>query len=595
VFNEKELTRLALRSRMIQLDIRIKFFIFILVLVFFSTGSTSAGEGFGDNVSIEPPQGVRDKLSAEDLWNGNFPELIHNDYFMPIGSNTLPAHQLSGVIRFSETIMNTTHPDSDWKGRGMRSFPGFSIPVISYGEYLIPLTRGIIVCGDQQNSYWNIIVSPGRVWQEPGDNGYSRASFPFTFTDNYIGQARNGLATFIYNSSEISDVAIQITQETAPVDGYVIANFRGMIPVRYSPQYFEDMEQQFFAFEKELASRPPVRSWNELPLAGFTQDFFRGGLSPEEVSTAAMFLDGQLYIQPAYTRTGPYPYPLEMRHGVLSVTKSLAMGLSMFFAAERYGEDLFGEEIVDYVSALAGHPGWQGVTFEDAFCMATGTQGGETGDNIVDFIYGRTTEDKLAAISVLPDAPAAPGTEFNYASTNTFVVSYALNQYVKAKEGPDADYWLLVKENVLRPLGIPHLPLARTLEREGELGTPIMGWGSYPTVLEAAKIGQLLHNEGKFNGQQILNEFRVKEALYRTFRSGYDAGNAYGLPQEYLHSMWINNIGLSIGVVTVPSMSGHGGNEVVILPSGVIVIRFGDSNHYDISHMVAVAEFYSNY
>ena len=107
-------------------------------------------------------------------------------------------------------------------------------------------------------------------------------------------------------------------------------------------------------------------------------------------------------------------------------------------------------------------------------------------------------------------------------------------------------------------------------------------------------IGRLLHNEGELRGKQVLNEFRVKEALYRTFRAGYDAGSAYGLPQEYLHSMWINNIGLSIGVVTVPSMTGYGGNRVVVLPSGVITIRFSDSNHYDISTMVAVAEFYTN-
>ena len=574
-------------------DIRIKIFIVLLVLVFLSTGNTSAVAESQDNTRIEPPQGLRDKLTFDDLMNGNFPELVHNDYFMPIGSTTPPVHQLSGEIHFRETAMDTNHSDSNWLGSGMRFFPAFSVYVISYGECLIPFYRGIILCGDQQNSFWNIIVSPGRVWQEPGDNGYSRASFPFTFTDNYIGQARNGLATFVYNSSEISDVAIQITQETAPVDGYQIANFRAMIPVKYSPSYFEDSEQQILDFEKELAVRPPVRAWNDLPLGGFTEDFFRGGLLPEEVSTAALFLDGQLYIQPAYTRSGPYPYPLEMRHGVFSVTKSLAMGLSMFFAAERYGEDIFDEKIVDYVPGLADHPGWQGVTIEDAFCMATGTQGGETGENIVPFIYARTEEDKIAAINVLPDAAPAPGTTFNYASTNTFVLSYALNQYVKAMEGPDADFWLMVKKKVLRPLGIPHLPLASTIESDGTLGTPVMGWGSYPTVIEAAMIGRLLHNEGELRGKQVLNEFRVKEALYRTFRAGYDAGSAYGLPQEYLHSMWINNIGLSIDVVTVPSMNGHGGNFVVILPSGVIAIRFSDSNHYDISHMVAVAEFYS--
>ena len=266
--------------------------------------------------------------------------------------------------------------------------------------------------------------------------------------------------------------------------------------------------------------------------------------------------------------------------------------LSMFFAAERYGEDIFAERIVDYVPGLASHPGWQGVTFENALCMATGTQGGDEGDNIGPFILERSADAKIAAIRVLPDAPPVPGTTFNYASTNFFALSYALDRYVKAREGPDADYWLLVKENVLRPLGIPHIPVARTVESDGTLGIPVMGWGSYPTVIEAAMIGHLLHKEGELKGKQVLDAFRVKEALYRTFRSGYDAGMAYGLPQEYLHSMWINNIGLSVGVVTAPSMSGHGGNFVVIFPSGTIAIRFSDANLYDISYMVAVAEYY---
>ncbi len=578
-----------------RLRMKIKFWIFFLGFVSLSIGIASQAAESEGSALFDPPQGVRDKLTFDDLMNGNYPELVHNDYFMAIGSDAPAIHPLSGVIHFSETTMDTTHSSSTWAGGGMRLFPGFSVRVISYGKYLVPLNRGIIMSGEQQNSFWNIILSPGRVWQESGDHGYSRASFPFTFTDNYIGQARNGVATFVYNSFEISNVAIQITQETSPVDDYEIANFKAMIPVAYSPSYFEEADRHILEFQKELAARPPVRAWSDLPLGGFTADFFRGGLPPHEVSMAALLLNGELYIQPAYTRSGPYPYPLEMRHGVFSCTKSLVMGLSMFFAAERYGEDMFSEKIVDYVPALADHPGWQGVTFEDTLCMATGTQGGDEGDNIGPFILERTAEDKIAAVNALPDAAPAPGTAFNYASTNTFAVSYALNQYVKTMEGPDADYWSMVKESVLRPLGIPHLPVSRTIESDGQLGIPVGGWGSYPTVIEAAKIGQLLHNEGKLKGgKQVLNEWRVKEALYRTFRAGYDAGTAYGLPQEYLHSMWINNIGLSVGVVTVPSMAGHGGNFVVIFPSGVVAIRFSDANCYDISYMAAVAEFYKS-
>ena len=37
--------------------------------------------------------------------------------------------------------------------------------------------------------------------------------------------------------------------------------------------------------------------------------------------------------------------------------------LSLFYFAERYGEDIFDAFITDYVPELADHPGWQGVTF----------------------------------------------------------------------------------------------------------------------------------------------------------------------------------------------------------------------------------------
>ena len=58
-------------------------------------------------------------------------------------------------------------------------------------------------------------------------------------------------------------------------------------------------------------------------------------------------------------------------------------------------------------------------------------------------------------------------------------------------------------------MNIEFLPVSRTLESEGELGTPVMGWGSYPNVYEAAKIGKLLHDEGEYQGIQLLNRDMV--------------------------------------------------------------------------------------
>ena len=558
----------------------------ILLVVFVCAAGVRPFAGRPTRPSILLPQPGRDKLTASDLLAGRFPYVVPNEYFLPVGETEAVAHEFSGVILFPETPMTTTRPDRDWSGAGQSYFPAVSLRVVRRGDTLLPLDREIIYSGGKEKSYWNVIASPGRVWQEPGDGGWARASFPFVLTDSFLGQALNGLATFLFTSTGISWVAVQITQETSPKMDYTRGDFHAALPVQFVPQVFDDEDLVIAAYEAELAARPPVKDWSELPMGGFTRSFFNSDLPPQSVSLAALLIGGILYIQPAETRSGLSPYPLEMRHGVFSETKTLVMGLSMFYCAERYGENLFNELITDYVPELAGHPGWRGVTFVNALDMATGTQGNDRDTN---FILARSTADKLAVVRSMPDTPSAPGTSFDYSSSNTFTLSCALNRYVKAKEDPGADYWFQVCDNVLQPLGIAPLPVTRTIEPDGALGTPVAGWGCYPTVIEVAKVGLLLSNEGVHEGRQILNRNKVREALERTTRRGFPT---YSASTRYLHSLWIGDFALTTGSTTAPYMSGHGGNIAFVLPGGLVAVRFADEDVFDIAPMVAVAEFY---
>jgi len=565
---------------------------FFTALILLGTASLSIDSHSHASIQVrKPDSAIRDKLTVGELLMETPSLPIHNFYFLPMEISTITPLPLSGTIHFSETTMKTNHPSSDWKGSGQTLFPEFSVSFISHQGYLIPLQRGIIVSGEKKNSFWNVIVSPGRIWRENSDGGFSRAAFPFVLTDNAIGQARNGIATFVYDNRSISSIAIQITQETAPIDDYYLTDFSGIIPARYVPRSHPESSEFISSFERELRARIPIKPWTELESPIWLKHIFNGGLSDDKVSSAALYLDGAIFLQGMQTRTGPYPFPIEMRHGVFSVTKSLAMGLAMFYAAERYGEEIFDERICDYVPRLADHPGWQGVTFEHVLGMATGTSGSDEGMDIVPFILARTAEEKIAAIRDLPDADPAPGASMNYASTNFFVLSYALNRFVKGREGPDGDFWNLVKRDVLTPMGIEHMALARTVESDGGLGIPIMGWGSYPTFQETVKIARLLYDEGEFQGRQLLCRKRVREALHRTDRQGWKTGRPANDPQHYFHSFWQQTIPTARGEVTVPSMRGHGGNLVAVLPSGVIALRFSDENYYDISYMVEVAEY----
>jgi hypothetical protein len=540
-----------------------------------------------------PPVGVRDRLTIDDLFGAAAAGIVHNSYFQPLGDVRPTSHALCGTLHFAETPMTTTHPDSDWKGPGQKLFPAFSLPVATRDDWFIPLERDLILSGrgarGSGGSLWNVIANPGRIWEETADAGYSRVAFLFTLTDNYVGQARNGLATFVFDDVEVSPAAVQITQETAPDDEYLRVDFSALVPVSFEPGCSDGAETAVAAFERERADRLPLRPWSALSNAATSQATSRGGFTDTDFSAVALLLDGQLYQQEVATRSGPHPWPEWMRHGVFSVTKTLGLGVSMFYLAGRYGDGIFDERITDYVPELADHPGWRGVTFEHTLNMVTGTVGAEHGAAIGPYIQARSAATKLAAIRALPDAPAAPGTEFAYYSTHSFVLSQAMENYVRAREGPAADYWTMVREDVLAPIGIQHLPLSRSIESDGRLGTPIMGWGSYPDVDAAAKLAQLLQDDGAHGGRQLLSRTRVREALRRSGRPAYQTATA---SERYLHSVWTVRTDTGRCTIDAPLMSGHGGNHVLMLPSGLSVIRFMDAGDYEVRDAVRAAEMY---
>jgi hypothetical protein len=66
---------------------------------------------------------VRDRLTVADLFGSSPAAVLHNLYYQPIGSVRATSNALCGTLRFAETRMDTTHPDSDWRGGGLTLFP----------------------------------------------------------------------------------------------------------------------------------------------------------------------------------------------------------------------------------------------------------------------------------------------------------------------------------------------------------------------------------------------------------------------------------------------------------------------------------------
>jgi CubicO group peptidase (beta-lactamase class C family) len=379
--------------------------------------------------------------------------------------------------------------------------------------------------------------------------------------------------------------------------------------MNYRPGKLEDRDTIIAQFEEELSHQTPIRSWSDLE-ENFDPQFlstFNGNILPWSLSTSGLVLNDNIYLQPCYTRYGPFPYCDSMRHGSFSVTKSMGAAIAMLRLAEKYGDEVFEYKIVDYVDVTAKHEGWEEVTFADALNMATGIGddlpervepnvmlSDEDGDEQIfnGFMEAMSAQDKADICFTAGDYPWDPGEVARYNSCHTFILSVAMDSFLKSVEGADADIWDMVLEEVYRPIGIYHTPIMRTIEPDGSRGLPQFWVGLYPTVDDVAKVAILLRDGGQHQGQQLLHAGKLAEALRQTDVVGLPTGeiNEYG-EGAYLMSFWSMPYRSVAGdLYQIPYMSGFGGNRVILNPNGIITFQFADAHVYGFESMVKVAD-----
>src|SRR5215475_1505601 len=545
------------------------------------------------NRPTTPASGSRDRLTAADLLasNGTGP-LVHNDYFMPVGGTGPARHSLRGTITVSAGTVASAYRECN--GLPVPT-PAFTVAVLTPGEHLVP-----VVCGFLPPSQL-VIVSPGRIWSEPGDQGMSRASFPFLVAD--ISGAHNGLATFVFDDTRVSNLWIQITQETAE---WARNDLWGGVPMTYTPGAIADEAVVRREFDAEQQRQVPIKPWSALPAsARAALDAFDGEVATEDVSASGLVVDGTIYVRGCNTRTGPFPYCREMRNAAFSVTKSAAAAVALLRLAQKFGDGVFDLKISDYLTVTATHDGWKNVTFADALNMATGIgerspqrqpndfRADENRPRMFEWFRKQTLKDKLDVAFSYPKYPWSRGEVFRYNTTHTFVLAAAMDAFLKRRAGPNAHLWDMVVTEVYRPIGILHAPMLHTTETDGSRGVPILGFGLSPTIEDIAKLATLFQNGGRHDGQQLLPAKRIAEALYRASdTAGLPLGRRtqFGSPHYHL-SFWSIPYRTNSGCFfQIPYMSGYGGNIVALLPNGISAFRFADAMSYDQEALVLGAE-----
>ncbi len=525
-------------------------------------------------------------LSSADLMYGfDFAGPVDEAALTPPAPAILPAHRFEGRLELLgeqegghlQMVRGELEPDH-------RYLPEFDFELVQSDGYLIPVQRGQIIAN---HPLWNLILEPGRVWQEAGDGGCARASLPFALITKGGNATFNGTLTFLFDADSVSKVWYQVTQETT---SYTRANLWGLLDAAYHPGPVAAADQIRADFAAELAARVPVK-----PIQALADDYpgvdvaaFGRGVTPAHMTWYGVVVDGVNYLGGCQTRFGTYPYCESMRATSYSTAKSAFVGVALLRLAQKYGPDVPNLLIKEYVPEYVASPGdWERVTFNHTLDMSTGNyvspgfMADDNSEKMGAFFGAQPYAQRMAAAFSAP-AAAAPGETWVYRTSDTFILTRAMHNYLQSQEGPAADIFQFVVDEVYRPLGLG--PGALTTMRTADddwRGQAEGGYGLWWIPDDIAKLALLLNNHGgQINGKSVLHPGLLAATLQR---DPADRGVKIDGRQRYNNAFWATQYTQSDGFdcdFWITEMQGVSGNVVALFPNGVTYYYFSDNQEF---------------
>ena len=540
--------------------------------------------------NLNPPLWFRTALESDDLLNNTdyYLEPVHFDNFLPVGSHGPPTTVFEGTVHLPTFRLLSRVASRPTRWPGFVEAPGFDASFISVDDRIVPAGAGAML--KTNNDQWRVILDEGWTWSEPGDAPWSRASFPFTLIQYDERASFSAAATFLYKDGRISQLRIQIAQESAPDSEKF--DYWGQTPTGFTPHVLSDHTTIEADHLAQLQARLDVRPWSNLQerFSGSVLNGFDGEQGKRHISVSGLYIDDTVYVRHCRTRFGPYPFCRAYRHSVYSVTKTLGGAITLLHLAETLGPEILDARVLDFVSLDTQHRGWEDVTFLDLLNMSSGI--GDVTPEIVDkyvdldetkssreFFAQPSADEKLKVIRTLKDYPWGPDEVFRYQDTHTFLLSLAMQGYLNEKLGTDADVWTTVQKNVFDPLMLGRLDVLRTREPDGSLGVPLLEAGIFPTVEQTLKLARLLQNEGRTADKQLLHLSLTKAATSPEMQSGLPTGYRYSFGGEdnYRMGFWLTPYRqYKTCPGRIPFMVGKGGNYIGLMPDNIIAFRFAD-------------------
>ncbi len=193
------------------------------------------------------------------------------------------------------------------------------------GDALIPVRRGPI---PSTHGWWEFVLEPGRVWDEPGDHGYTRAAIPFALVQKNANCTHNGVLMLLFNENgAMARAAMQVSSETCQ---YLQLDMWGWLQAGYTPGPVADAADVVASYRRELAARLPTRPLSALAVDHPGIDIANLAIGDARASTRhGVLVDGIHYVSSCATRHGDYPYCDVLDVPSFSVAKTAVAGVAL--------------------------------------------------------------------------------------------------------------------------------------------------------------------------------------------------------------------------------------------------------------------------
>lgn len=250
-----------------------------------------------------------------------------------------------------------------------------------------------------------------------------------------------------------------------------------------------------------------------------------------QIRSLLIFKDGYLvaesYMKDNSDRTTP--------RAVWSCTKQF-IGILIGIAVDE-GKISLIDTIADHLPQQASrYPDKSGITIENLLMMKSGIKYENDGNDSDDAKFAREEFSSSLNFIFGLKMHAAPGEKYKYKNSDPHILSAILQEIYKK---PMRDW---AQEVLFAPIGITRLSWLNYKD-----GITMGGYGIKTTPRELGKIGELMLNDGMWNGKQIVSSTWIDEMTTAKIppseMGGYGSGIAFGYQwwkdeQRNLNIMW---------------------------------------------------------